>query len=153
MYSVIEGDDEAKTKSPVIKAYGWFELPMGFKVMVKEFVEGPYFDFNHITPKQMLEHREILNRLEIYDMDIMPKKFVAGRLADLSDVYLLSTLQDPPFDTSKQCFDVKVAILNFMGLLHKRTPPHENLNKLWEDFLKNFDTDRLATQLRRSVVV
>jgi hypothetical protein len=151
VYSAIEGDDEAKTKSPVIKACGWFELPMGFKVMVKEFVEGPYFDFNHITPEQMLEHREILNRLGIYDMDIMPKKFVAGQLADLSDVYVIPILQDPPFDTTRQCFDVKVAILNFMGLLHKRTLSPEILSKLWEDFLKNFDTDRLATQLRRSV--
>jgi hypothetical protein len=75
-YSVIEGDFKAKVNSLVIEAYNWFEVPLelcikrfqisekdSLKVIVKKVVEGPHFNFNLVTLKQMIEHRNMLNRL------------------------------------------------------------------------------------------
>jgi hypothetical protein len=76
VYSVIEGDSEAKVNSLVIEAYGWFEVPLKLcigrfqilekdllNVIVKKVVESPHFNFNLVTPKQMIKHRNMLNHL------------------------------------------------------------------------------------------
>jgi hypothetical protein len=121
----------------VIEAYGWFEVPPQMrsgrfqisekdplKVIVKEVVEGPHFNFNLVSPKQMIEHRDMLDRLGIYDTDIREENFLAGRLVDLSATYVLSYLMRPQsYDISGQCCRLKIVILRRHGLFSTPRSP------------------------------
>jgi hypothetical protein len=155
-YSVIEGDSEARVNSPVIEAYGWFEVPPELcigrfqisekdplKVIVKKVVEGPHFNFNLVTPEQMIEHRNMLNRLQIYDTDIKEENFLMGRLVDLSATYVLSDLMRPQsYDIDDQCRHLKGAILRHHGIFSNMSlPSSELVEREWEIFLEKFMKD------------
>jgi hypothetical protein len=155
-YSVIEGDCEAKDNSPVIEAYGWFEVPPELrigkhqisekdplKVIVKKLVEGPHFNFSLVSPEQMIKHRSILNRLQIYDTDIRQENFLAGRLADLSATYVLSDLMHlQSYDINDQCRQLKGAILRHHGIFaNMGLPSSELVEQEWELFLEKFVKD------------
>ena len=155
-YSVIEGDSEAKANSPVIEAYGWFEVPPQLcigrfqisekdplKVIVKKLVEGPHFNFDLVTPEQMIEHRNMLNRLQIYDTDIKEENFLAGRLVDLSATYVLPDLMRPQsYDIDDQCRRLKVVILRHHGIFSTTgVPPSEVIEQEWEILLEKYLRD------------
>lgn len=79
--SAVQNDEEAKLDLPIIEAYGWFELPADFhygrfklsgeskaKFIVKRLMLSPPFDFSKVAPQDMIYHRDILDRLGIYDI-------------------------------------------------------------------------------------
>lgn len=172
-YSVIESDSEAKVNSPVIEAYGWFEVPPELcigrfqisekdplKVIVKKLAEGPHFNFNLVTPEQMIEHRNILDRLQIYDTDIKEENFLMGRLVDLSATYVLSDLMRPQsYDIDDQCRHLKGAILRRHGIFSNMSlPSSELVEQEWEIFLEKFLKDpgmlsRAAVQHRAQTFI
>ena len=140
----------------MVEAYGWFEIPPQLrvrkfqisekdplKVIVKKLVEGPPFDFNLVTPEQMIEHRNILSRLQIYDTDIKEENFLAGRLVDLSATYVLPDLMRPQsYDINDQCLRLKLAILRYHGVFSNTRPPSgESVEQEWETLLEKFIKD------------
>lgn len=105
-YSVILGDDEAISNMPVVRPLGWFLLPPDLfigafrinssearAVIVKEVASGAHIDFDLVSPAQMMAHRDILDRLMVFDCDISIGNFIFGLLVDLSAFYYLPDLQ------------------------------------------------------------
>jgi len=99
---------------------------------------APAFDFDKVTPDAMLRHRDILDRLGIYDTDIRAENFLAGRLADLSACYVLTEINRPDiYDIRDQRPQVKEVVLRHLGLLSTvwREPP-EVVEHAWDQLRK-----------------
>ncbi|OBT82459.1 hypothetical protein VE02_08791 [Pseudogymnoascus sp. 03VT05] len=85
--SAVQNDEDANLDVPVIELY-----ESKAKVIVKKLMLTLPFDFSKVTPRDMIRHRDIIDRLKIYNTDIRAENFLSGRLADLSASYVLTEI-------------------------------------------------------------
>ena len=113
------------------------------KVIVKKLVNRPHFDFKLVTPEQMIEHRKMLDRLQIYDTDIKEENFLGGLLVDLSATHVLSDLMRPEsFNIRNQRPILKEVILRHHGIFSDIIqPPTTHVDQEWAKFLQTFRTN------------
>ncbi|KFY65649.1 hypothetical protein V496_02418 [Pseudogymnoascus sp. VKM F-4515 (FW-2607)] len=134
--SAVQRDEEAKIDLPVVEAYD-----SKAKVLVKRLVRSPPFDFTKVTPGDMIRHRDTLDRLRIYDTDIRPDNFLAGKLADLSACYVLTEITRPDiYNIQDQCPRLKQAVLRYLELLSSvKTEPLEVIEGAWNLLQKQYE--------------
>ncbi|KFZ04712.1 hypothetical protein V501_09049 [Pseudogymnoascus sp. VKM F-4519 (FW-2642)] len=144
--SAVQNDEEANLDLPVIESYGWFELPANFnfgrfklsgeskaKVIVKKLMLPLQFDFSKVTPRDMIRHRDILDRLQIYDTDIRAENFLSGRLADLSACYVLPEItRSDIYNIQDQRPRLKQTVLRHLELLSSvKNEPLKVIEDAW----------------------
>ncbi|OBT73495.1 hypothetical protein VF21_07243 [Pseudogymnoascus sp. 05NY08] len=152
--SAVQNDEEANLDLPVIESYGWFELPANFnfgrfklsgeleaKFIVKKLMPSLPFDFSKVTPRDMIRHRDILDRLEIYDIDIRAENFLSGRLADLSACYILPGIVCSDMNNIQdQRPRLKQAVLRHLGLLSSvKIEPPEIVEDAWNQLQSQWE--------------
>lgn len=152
--SAVQNDEEASLDLPVIESYGWFELPANFnsglfklsgelnaKVIVKKLMPSLPFDFSKVSPQDMIRHRDILDRLGIYDTDIRAENFLSGRLADLSACYVLTEItRSDIYNIQDQRPRLKQAVLRHLELISSvKSEPLKVVEDAWNQLQRQWE--------------
>jgi hypothetical protein len=149
-YSVIQNDEDAKNDPPVAMAFFWFEFPAGSqlgehmrldegaKVIVKEFIRETSADFDFNRLQMMMNHRQILNRLQIYVTDIHLANYVNGILVGLSAAWVLPQVAGlRGHKVEDQLYYLQRSILQHYNKLKVGPPPQPRLvKKEWDQLME-----------------